>query len=178
MRNLILLPLVALVALTTATRYEDLIARQKQEGNTTTGSLGDAQTVEDNPIGAVYVAELPDSSTNTVRGSVVAQAQPDGKGVLFQVSVSNMPSSGGPFCKYQRRLTRRMVRMALLTRPVYHIHAFPVPSDGNCTGTLAHLDPYIRGEMPVCDSTQPATCQVGDLSGKYGKIDTQDFSAR
>jgi len=51
---------------------------------------------------------------------------------------------------------------------VYHIHDQPVPADGNCTGTLAHLDPYVRGEVPPCDATQPQTCQVGDLAGKHG----------
>ena len=72
---------------------------------------------------------------------------------------------------------------------MYHIHAAPVPADGNCTGTLAHLDPYIRGEVsppfsptkqphlthsqtPACDPKLPQTCQVGDLSGKHGSINT------
>jgi len=41
----------------------------------------------------------------------------------------------------------------------------PVPADGNCSGTLAHLDPFIRGEKPPCDASAPQTCQVGDLSG-------------
>ena len=59
----------------------------------------------------------------------------------------------------------------------YHIHDAPVPADGNCTTTLAHLDPYIRGEDPVCDKTKPATCQVGDLSGKFGKIESDPFEA-
>jgi len=45
-----------------------------------------------------------------------------------------------------------------------------VPSNGNCTATLAHLDPYIRGEVTPCDMAAPATCQVGDLSGKHGEI--------
>ncbi len=53
---------------------------------------------------------------------------------------------------------------------MYHIHDQPVPANGNCTATLAHLDPYIRGEVPPCDPSAPQTCQVGDLSGKYGKI--------
>lgn len=53
---------------------------------------------------------------------------------------------------------------------VYHIHVDPVPSDGNCTDTLGHLDPYERGESPACNPIQPETCQVGDLSGKYGTI--------
>jgi hypothetical protein len=60
----------------------------------------------------------------------------------------------------------------------YHIHEKPVPSDGNCTGTGAHLDPYKRGETPPCDSSKPETCQTGDLAGKHGKITGRDFSAK
>lgn len=52
----------------------------------------------------------------------------------------------------------------------YHLHVDPVPQNGNCTATLAHLDPFIRGETPPCDSKLPETCQVGDLSGKHGAI--------
>lgn len=59
----------------------------------------------------------------------------------------------------------------------YHIHQFPVPADGNCTGTGAHLDPYLRGTTPACDSTKPASCQTGDLSGKYGAISANSTSA-
>lgn len=54
--------------------------------------------------------------------------------------------------------------------PAYHIHDQPIPASGNCTAALAHLDPTIRGESPVCDQSHPETCQVGDLSGKYGDI--------
>lgn len=53
---------------------------------------------------------------------------------------------------------------------VYHLHDQPVPEDGNCTKTLAHLDPYERGETTPCDPNAPQTCQVGDLSGKHGNI--------
>jgi hypothetical protein len=56
------------------------------------------------------------------------------------------------------------------SQTVYHIHVDPVPSDGNCSATLGHLDPYERGENPVCNASQPATCQVGDLSGKHGTM--------
>jgi hypothetical protein len=59
---------------------------------------------------------------------------------------------------------------------VYHIHVAPVPEGGNCTKTLGHLDPFIRGETPACDPSIPETCQVGDLSGKYGKIESDPFS--
>lgn len=55
---------------------------------------------------------------------------------------------------------------------VYHIHEEPVPKDGNCTDTEAHLDPFQRGEVPACDPDLPQTCQVGDLAGKHGAIVT------
>ncbi|KAB5580637.1 hypothetical protein GE09DRAFT_1082968 [Coniochaeta sp. 2T2.1] len=57
----------------------------------------------------------------------------------------------------------------------YHIHVDPVPANGNCTKTLAHQDPFIRGEDPPCDPRFPQTCQVGDLSGKHGKITSDPF---
>jgi len=53
---------------------------------------------------------------------------------------------------------------------VYHLHVAPVPENGNCTATLAHLDPFDRPESPICDPKLPQTCQVGDLSGKHGEI--------
>ena len=53
---------------------------------------------------------------------------------------------------------------------MYHLHAAPVPDNGNCTATLAHLDPFERPETPACDASLPETCQVGDLSGKFGAI--------
>ncbi|APA08984.1 hypothetical protein SS1G_02845 [Sclerotinia sclerotiorum 1980 UF-70] len=129
-----------------------------------TGTLGNATIPEDNPVGPIYVATLPDTEffnpddpRGNIKGSVSATANPDGIGVQFQIQFSNLPTSGGPF--------------------LYHIHAHPVPSDGNCTGTLGHLDPFIRGETPACNSSLPQTCQVGDLSGKYGKITADPFQA-
>lgn len=58
---------------------------------------------------------------------------------------------------------------------VYHIHESPVPIDGDCNGTGAHLDPFERGEMPPCDPDLPQTCQVGDLAGKHGAITSMPF---
>ena len=49
---------------------------------------------------------------------------------------------------------------------MYHLHVDPVPANGTCAATRAHLDPYERGEVPICNAAQPETCQVGDLSGK------------
>ncbi|TVY34858.1 Cell surface Cu-only superoxide dismutase, partial [Lachnellula subtilissima] len=132
--------------------------------NITTGALGNATVVSNNPPGVVYAASLPTTEFNNpddprgnIKGSVAATANPNGIGVSISVSFSNLPTSGGPF--------------------LYHIHDAPVPADGNCTSTLGHLDPFIRGETPACDASLPQTCQVGDLSGKHGKIEQDPFVA-
>lgn len=121
-----------------------------------TGKLGDAAEITNNPASAVYAAVLPNRDDTAVRGSVIASSVANGQAVEFQVTISGLPEEGGPF--------------------PYHIHDQPVPADGNCTKTLAHLDPYVRGEDPVCDPSQPQTCQVGDNSGKYGKLTGPAFS--
>lgn len=120
-----------------------------------TGALGNASVVENNPPGITYTAVLP-SGLEKINGTVSATANPDGIGVKFQVKFANLPSSGGPFS--------------------YHLHVAPVPSDGNCNGTLGHLDPFIRGEATPCEKSLPQTCQVGDLSGKHGKITSDPFT--
>lgn len=121
-----------------------------------TGRLGDAAVVTDNPIGDVYSAVLPESSRTSIRGYISGSSE-DGTGVRFNVSFTGFPDlSLGPF--------------------IYHIHDQPISSDGNCTTAKAHQDPYIRGEIPPCDPTKPQTCQVGDLSGKYGNITTSSYS--
>ncbi|POS80862.1 cytosolic Cu/Zn superoxide dismutase [Diaporthe helianthi] len=129
-----------------------------------TGKLGDAAVVSDNPVGAIYKASMPETaftksaypSGGNIKGNVYALSSPDGTGVIFKVKLSGLPSEGGPF--------------------IYHLHDQPVPETGNCTSTLAHLDPYDRGEATPCDSKAPQTCQVGDLSGKHGTI-TGDIDA-
>ncbi|KAI6373742.1 hypothetical protein MCOR25_003371 [Pyricularia grisea] len=130
-----------------------------------TGQLGDAKVVTNNPAGVVYEAELPETAFTkgsayaaggNVKGSISATAAADGAGVVFTVKFSNLPKEGGPF--------------------KYHLHVDPA-TGGNCTATLAHLDPFVRGETPVCNATAPQTCQVGDLSGKHGEITSDPFEA-
>ncbi|KAG8533390.1 uncharacterized protein KY384_002173 [Bacidia gigantensis] len=125
-----------------------------------TGQLGDAAVTTGNPSGVTYIATLPNKATTNIRGYVSASSNADGTGVFFNVNLFGFPSESlGPF-----RIS------ILMTSIVYHIHDQPVPANGNCTATLAHLDPYIRGEKPPCDPAHPATCQVGDLAGKHGNI--------
>ncbi|KAH4075615.1 hypothetical protein HBH92_040550 [Parastagonospora nodorum] len=118
---------------------------------------GPAPQVAGNPAGASYVATLPVKEGSPLRGAITAVSAPDGVGVLFSVSFSGLPATGGPF--------------------MYHLHEKPVPENGNCTATGAHLDPYKRGEVPICDASKPETCQTGDLSGKHGNFTSGDFSA-
>ncbi|KAF2034927.1 Cu,Zn superoxide dismutase-like protein, partial [Setomelanomma holmii] len=115
-----------------------------------------APKVTGNPAGASYVATLPIKEGSPIRGSISAVTAPDGVGVKFSVSFSGLPATGGPF--------------------MYHIHEKPVPDNGNCTATGAHLDPYKRGEVPICDASKPETCQTGDLSGKHGNLTAQQWS--
>lgn len=115
-----------------------------------------APKVSGNPAGASYVAVLPEKAGSSLSGSIQAVTGPDGVGVKFTVSISGLPDYGGPF--------------------MYHIHEKPVPDNGNCTATGAHLDPYKRGEVPICDASKPETCQTGDLSGKFGNITARSWS--
>ncbi|KAL8663737.1 MAG: hypothetical protein Q9168_008047 [Polycauliona sp. 1 TL-2023] len=120
---------------------------------------GPAPVVENNPRGVTYSATLPDSEKSGIRGTVIGSSALDGTGVNFKISLSGLPDASlGPFS--------------------YHIHDKPVPEDGNCTKTMAHLDPYHRGQMPACDPMHPETCEVGDLSGKHGKIGVKKMEHR
>lgn len=123
-----------------------------------TGQLGDAQVVTDNPVGVTYRATLPETNRSSIRGFIEGTAQTNGTGVRFTLDFTGFPSlDRAPY--------------------IYHIHDAPIPSNGNCTAALAHLDPYRRGEQPPCNATEPETCQVGDLSGKYGNITSTSYQA-
>ncbi|KAI9691442.1 MAG: hypothetical protein M1822_007513 [Bathelium mastoideum] len=121
-------------------------------------------TTQTNLPAATYQAVLPstnfDNGTgSTVTGSITISSTAGGSGVNVIVNFAGFPNAAayGPF--------------------LYHIHEFAVPTDGNCTATVGHLDPTDRGEYYPCNSANPASCQVGDLAGKYGKITQNPFIA-
>lgn len=116
------------------------------EGDPTkiTGVNGDAKAYTENPV-KTYVADF---SGTKLKGGIIFSST--GKDIKVEVNLHGFPTEGGPFS--------------------YHIHDQPVPEDGNCTLTLAHLDPFIRGQKVPCDPKRPASCEVGDLAGKNGKI--------
>ena len=110
-----------------------------------TGLAGTA-TKQSNLPAATYRADLPDTMFDpyvdtVIRGSV--EAVGTDAGVQFIVNLTGLPNQAryGPF--------------------PWHIHALPVPGDGNCTATLGHLDSTNRGEYYMCDASAPETCQVG-----------------
>lgn len=136
-----------------------------------------APIATNNPEGAAFVAMLPNRQDTTIRGNITAITASDGKGVQFALDIEGLPMEGGPFRTFNIHST--ICCSSILTSPpAYHIHDQPVPPDGNCTGTLAHLDPFGRGEMPPCDGTSPATCQVGDLAGKHGMLEAPTYADR
>ncbi|KAI4245396.1 MAG: hypothetical protein L6R40_002456 [Gallowayella cf. fulva] len=146
-----------------------------------TGKLGNADIVDDNLAGVTYTAFLPNSTTSNIRGYVAGTSNANGTGVNFAIQLSGLPDpSLGPFSTIPQIpspvLLSPKTQTLTSSSLVYHIHDQPVPSNGNCTATLAHQDPYIRGEVPPCDPVHPETCQTGDLAGKHGNITTDPFS--
>ncbi|EEA20470.1 cytosolic Cu/Zn superoxide dismutase, putative [Talaromyces marneffei ATCC 18224] len=115
-----------------------------------------APVITNNPP-TTYTATLFDNPSTTVRGNVTASGAPDGVGLVFRVNFTGLPANIGPF--------------------PYHVHVSPVPANGNCSAAGEHLDPFNRGEQPPCDPSDPATCQVGDLSGKHGFATGTSFFA-
>ena len=71
--------------------------------------LGNATVVVNNPPGVVYAGKLPDTANwkaaypdgGNAKGSIAAVANPDGIGVLFKVTFSNLPKEGGPFSEWK-----------------------------------------------------------------------------
>ena len=100
-----------------------------------------------------------DCTGSTVTGSITISSSSSGTGVDVSANFQGFPdlATYGPF--------------------LYHIHALPVPANGDCTATLGHLDPQNAGEYYPCIVSAPQNCQVGDLAGKYGAITTSPFTA-
>lgn len=115
--------------------------------------LNGTATAQTSMPASTYRATMPPSMFNNLVGTTVTgyiEGVGSPSGVRFTVNLQNLPEQAkyGPFN--------------------WHIHAMPVPADGNCTATLGHLDPTNRGELIMCDNTAPETCQAGDLAGKHG----------
>ncbi|ABN64745.2 Cu/Zn superoxide dismutase [Scheffersomyces stipitis CBS 6054] len=128
-----------------------MVSTQKVLGALALSSVaicGEAPISTDSPDDFKYVATFEPAGNYDVTGTVSFSAAQNGS-VLVSVDLSGLPSTGGPF--------------------PYHVHEHPVPTDGNCTGTLAHLNPF-GGSV---NATDAAGKEVGDLAGKHGNIEGQ-----
>lgn len=71
------------------------------------------------------------------------------------VDITGLPEEGGPF--------------------YYHIHNNRIPENGDCEMAGTHFNPY-DATLADCDEQDgDANCQVGDLSGKHGVMNTTCF---
>lgn len=122
-----------------------------------TALAASAPVIESNPLGVVAVADFPGFGTHKLTKGNVFFYSIDGKKVQVHVDVTGLPKEGGPF--------------------VYHIHQNAIV-DGDCELAGLHFNPY--GASPDNCDLQPddSWCQVGDLSGKHGWIDTTCFEAK
>ncbi|KAI8865482.1 Cu,Zn superoxide dismutase-like protein [Ramicandelaber brevisporus] len=88
-------------------------------------------------------------------GAVQFNSLPSGSGVSIAINIVAGPQVGKSYA--------------------WHIHNKPVPADGNCVATEGHFDPYnVKANSKPEYKCNPAdklnTCELGDLSGKYGPI--------
>lgn len=107
------------------------------------GSAAAAPEASNSPKKAKYKADFDDD----IKGSIKFKSNSEGQ-VKVTVKLAGLPKDGPPL--------------------LYHIHEKPVPSDGNCDATLGHFNPY-HGNEDACDDAHK---EVGDLSGKHGKIES------
>lgn len=107
----------------------------------------------DSPYNSEAVAKFPSGGSSSVEGEVSFTGQKNGS-VSVHVELSGLPSTGGPL--------------------LYHIHQAPVPSNGSCAATLAHFNPN-GGSTACANQTDTSYCELGDLSGKWGKIKDTTF---
>lgn len=108
---------------------------------------GKAPKVKKNPAGVVALADFP-------MGNVLFAAK-DGREVSVIVDMTGLPSTGGPFH--------------------YHIHENSVDADG-CDSVGDDFNPYNAVTDVPCDGLKDNSyCEVGDLSGKHGWINSTCF---
>ncbi|QPG73107.1 hypothetical protein FOA43_000412 [Brettanomyces nanus] len=105
----------------------------------------------DNPEGAIYKAHL---DSGDIKGIIEIYTARNSSAKVH-LDITGLPEKGGPF--------------------FYHLHQNKVPESGDCEATGTHFNPY-EASFEECDSNQDDSyCQVGDLSGKHGWINTTCF---
>lgn len=111
-----------------------------------------AEVISNNPTDVVLRADFPSAFSQNVVG--IIQFYSLNGTTKVHVDITGLPKNAGVF--------------------QYHIHENPVGEDGDCEATGKHFNPF--GASPECESQKDdSLCQVGDLSGKHGLINTTCF---
>uniref|UniRef100_A0A0S1MK79 superoxide dismutase n=1 Tax=Phakopsora pachyrhizi TaxID=170000 RepID=A0A0S1MK79_PHAPC len=103
-----------------------------------------------------------DSSTTIVANTNLNGAY----GVSGQISFTLIPTTEEVAVKIS---VKGLMAINSTAQFGYHIHTNPISSDGNCSSALGHLDPLQVTDAVVCNGTA-RLCQIGDLSGRNGKL--------
>ncbi|KAI0465122.1 hypothetical protein LJB42_000344 [Komagataella kurtzmanii] len=105
---------------------------------------------KDSPSGAVARADFDDDKLH----GIIEFSTAKNKSVEVHVDITGLPETGGPF--------------------YYHIHKKPLKSGASCESTSTHFNPY-NAPADCLKTKDDSYCQVGDLSGKHGYINTTCF---
>ncbi|CAK9440414.1 uncharacterized protein LODBEIA_P45140 [Lodderomyces beijingensis] len=112
-----------------------------------------APRIKKNPSNIVAIADFPFGGNKDIKGNVVFTAS-QGNYVNVHIDMTGFPKDCGPF--------------------YYHIHERSVPENGNCDACGLHFNPY-DASFDCANQKSDSYCQVGDLSGKHGLINTTCF---
>jgi hypothetical protein len=82
------------------TIFAFLFAVRALAQNQTTGKLGDAMAVVNNPPMTSYVAMFSHKGMSKINGKVTAMSGKDGHGVNFSLMLRGLPEEGGPFSEF------------------------------------------------------------------------------
>jgi hypothetical protein len=152
-------------------RFAELFSAATIAAGVSTVLAEDAPIIKNNPPGGVAFAVI-NKDNGAIDAVIAVSTSSTGEGVQIVMNINGAtPISGGPFSKSFHWIAR-FDKLLILLISVYHIHEKAIDSSGDCASAGAHLDPTGRGESPGCDATKPETCQVGDLSGKWGNCAT------
>ncbi|KAI5960610.1 uncharacterized protein KGF55_004503 [Candida pseudojiufengensis] len=111
-----------------------------------------APKIKKNPQNIVAIADFPFGGNREIQGNIVFTTR--GKYVNVHVDMTGFPKDSGPF--------------------YYHIHERSVPENGNCEACGLHFNPY-HADTNCLDQKHDGYCQIGDLSGKHGLINSTCF---
>ncbi|KAI9142767.1 superoxide dismutase [Paraphysoderma sedebokerense] len=122
-------------------------------------------------MGAIHSAAVPKPAVSST-----ASDEYSSYGVFIQSSYSNPPQAIVNFKPEPQGGLVINVEASILhgsTAYKYHIHQYPVPSNGDCKATGDHYDPTGRNAQPEGYKPTPGSLdsyERGDISGKFGPL--------